>query len=286
MIQSFTYSAETSGAKLLVLGAVHGNEVCGTAAIRRVLTELDSGAIKLARGQVTFVPICNPRAYAAGVRFIERNLNRYLVPTDNPDCYEARLGNILCHMIAAGDVLLDLHSYPRGGEAFAFVGPENPRERAFAASLGVNTLLTGWEEAYAATGRKSSSVSADEGVGTEEYARRCGKIASIVECGDHADPLAADVGYKAIRNAMRHLGIVTDGEVCENAPRLVTVSQVFYRDDDGTFTRDWRHLDEVKAGEIIATRADGSALRAPADGFVILPHVDCDIGQEWFYFGS
>ena len=285
MIQSHIFTAENAGPKLLILGAVHGNEVCGTAAIKRVLAEFESGALKLARGQVTFVPTCNPRAYALGARFIERNLNRFLVPTANPATYEARLGNILCPMVEACDALLDLHSYPRGRDPFAFVGPFNPQERAFAASLGVATLMTGWEEAYANTGRKTATASADEGVGTEEYARRCGKIASILECGDHADPKAVDVAYRAIHNALRHFGLI-EGTTNATTPRLVTVTHVFYRDDNGKFPRDWRHLDPVTAGEIIAMREDTTPLKAPANGFVVLPHEDCDMGQEWFYFGA
>jgi predicted deacylase len=65
MIKSFTYSAEESGPRLLILGAVHGNEICGTQAIRRVMEEMDSGKLRLTRGHVEFVPIANPRAYRA-----------------------------------------------------------------------------------------------------------------------------------------------------------------------------------------------------------------------------
>lgn len=57
------YAALRPGPKLIVTGAVHGNEVAGTKGIRRVLSELDHSELELIRGTVTFVPVCNPLAY-------------------------------------------------------------------------------------------------------------------------------------------------------------------------------------------------------------------------------
>jgi predicted deacylase len=45
------YAGLAPGPSLIVLGAVHGNEVCGTRAIGRLLAELDGGSLALARGQ-------------------------------------------------------------------------------------------------------------------------------------------------------------------------------------------------------------------------------------------
>ena len=55
--KSLRYAGRAPGPRLIVLGAVHGNETCGTRAIERVLAELDSGALALAAGSVTFVPV-------------------------------------------------------------------------------------------------------------------------------------------------------------------------------------------------------------------------------------
>ena len=53
-----------AGPKLLVSAAVHGNEVCGVNASQRVIDALDSGALTLLRGSVTFIPIVNPLAHS------------------------------------------------------------------------------------------------------------------------------------------------------------------------------------------------------------------------------
>ena len=54
------------GPRLLVLGAVHGNEIAGTLGIQRVLAELDQGRCHITRGTVSFVPITNPLAHQLG----------------------------------------------------------------------------------------------------------------------------------------------------------------------------------------------------------------------------
>lgn len=53
------------GPRLLVLGAVHGNETCGTQAIGRIAAEFDAGTLVLSRGSLTMVPITNPAGLPA-----------------------------------------------------------------------------------------------------------------------------------------------------------------------------------------------------------------------------
>jgi uncharacterized protein len=53
---------DQSGPRLIVLGAVHGNETCGTRAIERVLGELERGELQITRGSLTLVPVANPLA--------------------------------------------------------------------------------------------------------------------------------------------------------------------------------------------------------------------------------
>ena len=82
----------------------------GTQAIEALLPELDSGRLQLTRGCLTLVPVTNPLAYRQGTRQGERNLNRRLRPEPDPREFEDRIANVLCPLLAAHDVLLDLHS--------------------------------------------------------------------------------------------------------------------------------------------------------------------------------
>ena len=40
---------------------------------------------------------------------------------------------------------------------------------------------------------------------------------------------------------------------------------------------------QVRAGDVIGVREDGTEVRAPYDGCVLFPHPEADVGQEWFY---
>lgn len=217
--KSINYTGQGSGPRLIVTGAVHGNETCGTKGIHRVMTELDSGALSIVAGSVTFVPITNPLAYAKGVRSGDRNLNRNLFPNDNPQDFEDRIANWLCPLLGQHDVLLDLHSFNADSQPFVMVGPRNndgplqpfkheEKERALARRLGVRRFVDGWLHAYG-QGVQRRLGNSDQvglvlryGVGTTEYMRSTGGYALTLECGQHADPAAPDVAYRAIMNTL------------------------------------------------------------------------------------
>jgi len=286
-IKSVVYSTTEDGPKFLVLAAVHGNEKCGTVAVQRIIREIDDGKIILTKGSVTFVPITNSWAYERDVRFVERNLNRYLVPHEKPNTYEARLGNVLCGLLEDCDVLLDIHSYTVGGPAFASISKNSPREREFAAVLGAESLIGGWEEAYAASATAHSDP--NESTGTNGYARRHGALGVTLECGQHKDPRSPEVAYRAIHNGLRYLGMI--GESSEKPavlkkPPYVAVRRVIYRTAEGHFAKPWKNFERVERGELLASYQDGSKIEAPDDGYIVLPKEDVSIGGEWFYFGT
>ena len=200
------------GPRLLVLGAVHGNETSGTQGTNRLLAELDAGTLTLACGTLTLVPITNPLAYLKQQRNGDRNLNRALGPTDSPREYEDQLANWLCPLLASHDVLLDLHSFQGGGQAFVMVGPRNndgpiepfvhaDAEEALVRCLGVQRAVDGWLSTYAVgveerraraatqnpTAGKRHDLDAKYGVGTTEYMRSQGGYGLTLECGQHQD---------------------------------------------------------------------------------------------------
>lgn len=297
------------GPRLLVLGAVHGNEVAGTLGIQRIVAELDTGALRITRGCVSFVPVTNPLAHELGRRMGDRNLNRNLRPTAVPQDFEDRIGNLLCPLLDSHDALLDLHSFQGAGEAFVMIGPEDNTgdlepfaqaadEARLALHLGVRRIVDGWLSVYEAgvarrrarAQRLGTSLDADPsyGVGTTEYMRSRGGWAMTLECGQHADPQAPEVAYQAIRQALALLGLApiplaparTDHEVL----RLVEVTDRLHVDD--RFVKEWASFDAVRAGEPVAVRHDGHIVAAPADGRIVFPNSRAEPGHEWFYFAQ
>ena len=120
-----TWAALAPGPSLVVLGAVHGNEVCGAHAIVRAIDDLTHGRLRLLRGRLTLVPVANPLAFAQATREGQRNLNRRFLPQPDPQDYEDRITRQLAPLLAQHEVLLDLHSFHTPGDPFAMVGPRN-----------------------------------------------------------------------------------------------------------------------------------------------------------------
>ena len=296
------------GPRLIVTGAVHGNETAGTQGIRRVLNEIDHGEIEITRGVVTFVPVCNPLAYNNLRRMGDRNLNRRLQPTATPQDFEDRIAGVLCKWLAEHDVLLDLHSFRSPGRPFVMRGPADNRgslepfahaeaEARLAAHVGPNRVVEGWMQAYAdgvarrkARGQTPGAVHEDPsyGVGTTEYMRSQGGYGVTLECGQHEDPAAPDVAYHAIRQTLALLSLAElPLEPPQRPAECLRLAEVVDRHAEGDrFAKSWTSFNPLAAGELVAVRADGSELRAPEAGYIVFPDVSAQPGHEWFYLAQ
>jgi len=212
----------------------------------------------------------------------------------------------LCPLLAQHDALLDLHSFHTAGEPFVMLGPQDnsgtlepftrsAEETALALRLGVHRFVDGWLDTYAAgvarrlaAGASSREADVNYGVGTTEYMRAQGGIALTLECGQHDDPAAPEVAWRAIHNALAHLRLsdapapapVADTE----ALRLYQVIDRVHAED--AFARDWSSFDRVDAGEVIGTRHDGTPVVADSDGYIVFPNPNALPGQEWFYLAK
>jgi predicted deacylase len=309
-LQSVHIASHASGPRLIVTGAVHGNEVCGTLAIRRVLAEIESGALVIRRGSVTFVPVCNPLAFQRGQRAGDRNLNRALEPKPQPQDNEDRLANWLCPLLAAHDGLLDLHSFSGGGPPFVMVGPRDnsgllepfgqaATEEALVRVLGVQRAVDGWLGTYASgVAQRAQQAQADGlapgtlpelhpryGMGTTEYMRSQGGWALTLECGAHGSPESPQVAWRAIHNTLAHFGLTDEPppQPVAGIEALSLHAVVDRQHADDRFVRDWRSFDAVQAGMLIGHRATGEAVVAPGDGWLVFPNDRAAARQEWFY---
>jgi predicted deacylase len=306
-----SFRALHPGPRLIVTGAVHGNETCGSKAIQRVAAELDSGVLQLLRGSLTLVPVTNPLAYERGQRMGDRNLNRNLYPNAMPQDYEDHIANVLCPLLADHDVLLDLHSYQSPGEPFVMLGPQDntgelepfahaAQEEALALRLGPRRIVEGWLQTYAegVKVRLARTQGADRaqllstdpryGVGTTEYMRSQGGYGVTLECGQHDDPQAPEVGWRAIRHTLALLQMVDAPPPTPTAePQMLRLTQVIDKHHaDDRFTQAWSSYDPVTKGQTIGERHDGTPVQADADGFIVFPNSGALAGNEWFYFAQ
>ncbi len=284
----YTFKGQENGSHLVISGAVHGNEFCGPVAIERALDYIAQGKIDIVAGTVSFIPVANPAAYEKGARFIDSNLNRNLYPKDKPETYEDHIGNTLCAAFRKADVLLDLHSFNAPGEAFIYLGPSRKAEADYARVLGVRNFAHGWQDSFTAKDEHDKTSQ-----GTTEYTRLHGDaLAVTLECGSHKNPESVEVGFQAILNALEYYGLAAiDSDlfvpraVAKGEPRAVQMTTVFYKDEEGRFAKPWKNMDEVKKGDLLAVFNSGNVIKAPADGFVMMPVEEEPVGEEWFNFG-
>lgn len=310
--QSTTFTALKPGPKLIILGAVHGNEVSGSKAILKVIEEFKTGSRLLQKGQVTFVPITNPLAFNKVQRNGDRNLNRNLTPTDNPQDFEDHVGNWLAPLLHSHDVLLDIHSFAKGDRPFALFGPADNQgdlqpfaharaERELALRLGVDRFVDGWLETYArgvqtrlnylkATGLSGDGLSTDPryGMGTTECMRAGGGYAVTLEVGQHEDPNGPAVAYKAIHNTLSFLGLIAaDLPIPVTQYEQLTLEEVIDKHHvEDSFAKPYLSFDRLKKGDLIGVRKNGEEVRAPRDAVIVFPNPGAQAGQEWFYLAS
>ncbi len=291
------------GPRVLMLGAVHGNETCGVVALQRLHTELTQGALRLLCGSLSLLPITNPLAHAKGQRTGDRNLNRQLVHHDAPVVFEDHVANQLLPVLATHDVLLDLHSFHTPGQPFALIGPRDNQgdlepfaqadaEAALAMRLGVSRFVEGWLDTYAAgvRQRQARGVNAhvDYGVGTTEAMRRLGGMAITLECGQHEEAAAPEVAYQAAHAALIHLGLLEGAlpEPCAQ-PEVIRLVQVYDRlHAEDRFAKPWRSFEALSKGDVIGCRHGGAEVRADQDGWIVFPNPQAGVDQEWFYLAQ
>ena len=283
-----TYDSGVEGKTFTVLGAVHGNEPCGPEAIHRIIQLIEDGKIEITKGKMVVMPAVNPLAYEKNVRFVERNLNRFLYVKDNPEHYEDYLDHVLCPVLVKTDYLLDLHSYTSKGDAFVILGRRDQESINYARAMGVPRIIYGWTDVMTAN---DDVVDKRQPIGTGEYVRNRGKVAHTLECGTHNHAFAADVGFNAILNALRYLEMADFSDdlfitnIPESEPYEIKMGGMFVKTRQGDFTKDWTNMHPVKAGEVIARYDDGEELSLPVDGFIILPHRATPLNEGWFFWG-
>ena len=276
------FSGSTEGISFLVLGSVHGNEYCGVTAIRRIITELSTGARRIKSGTVTFIPISNPEAYAAGQRYVSRDMNREFGPVRQPTLPVDFFTNILSEVMNSSNVLLDLHSFRASTGPFVFVGPENNNgqlepfglahsELALAKSLGIRRMVYGWlaayskfaDEQYAFVQKlgEEQKIGIEQarptfGVGTTEYFRSLGeKYGVTLECGNHNDPMSVETAYDAIVRSLATLEMIDEKALLNHSfSESYRFERILIRKhQNDSLVKNFTPFEPVKQGQVLGS---------------------------------
>ncbi|GMO58540.1 MAG: hypothetical protein Ta2D_04320 [Rickettsiales bacterium] len=279
MLESYSFHSINEGFNLLITGAVHGDEICGKIAAKRIIAKLQNGEIILKKGSITLIPASNPVGNFLDKRYYETNLNRCIKKTKEPKLYEEKIANILTKYIEDADYHLDLHSMDNNGIPFAF---EDYAEAAdFAKCFGLKWIFRGWPNVY-----KDSTTIQD--LSTQAFSHKSNTISVTIEAGSHKDFDAIDLAEKCILNAMNFCGFIDYKPKNEyDKSEIIDMKKVFFKEKEGKLSKVWGEMEFVKKGVVIAEYQDGEKIIADDDYYMIFPSNNDDkIGEEWFYLGQ
>jgi uncharacterized protein len=275
------FKGPEAGACLLVFGAIHGNEVCGPRALLRIAEEIKSGQLKLLKGRLRLVPVCNQKAFDEKKRYIEENLNRVFEVSPSATSHERKLAHQLAPLLKDCDYFLDLHSMQAEGEAFVVLNQDLPESDAFGRALGLQWILKGWPDLYKNFPEKPSRC-------TQDYADLLGKPNALIECGSNGAPEADQVAYECTLRALSHLGILGPEHVAPpRKSKSLRLTDLYFRDSaQDSFLKVWENFEPVQAKMVIGHRADGKPVLSPRDGYIVFPSSASAVGTEWFYIAT
>lgn len=249
-----------------ILAALHGDEVCGLAVHERILEQANEGTLPFTEGTLLLIH-GNVQAWSEGQRYTETgyDLNRICnlkfrdrLPKEKWG-YEHHRAIELVPLLKTLDGAVDLHSASSPTEPFAVA---LPGAIGVARKLGLRWVTWNWDEA--------SDIA--DGVALARVAER-GVPVAAVECGQHRDTRAAEVGWSVVSRYLRAVGRWDrELEPIAEPPTILKVFLALPKKTEGfAFTKPLRGFEKIAEGQVIGS--DGTIeMRAPADAYAVLPN--------------
>ncbi len=280
------FDSGRAGDDVVILALVHGNELCGAHALKRLL-DLE---IRPRQGSLTLC-FANVRAYGTyddkvptRARFVDEDMNRvwdHARLDGLQNSAELERARAIRPLVAQASRLLDIHSMQSAGEPLMLSGMTR-RGQQLATRMGFPHLV------IADSGHASGRRLRDHGAFADPEAEA---IALLAECGQHQSPAAAENAIEIAARFLLTVGSI-DRETAETiAPfrphRPVQVIEVTERitvnhagRNGFRFVEAYESLATIPlAGTVIAEEA-GKPIRTPHDNCVlIMPSRRLVVGQ-------
>ena len=255
------WRGQREGPTVFVSGAVHGDEINGTGAIRAMIYERP---FTLAAGTLLFVPVVNIHGFERHMRYMpdRRDLNRCF-PGSRSGSMASRIARrVFEQIVHRSDFGIDLHTAAVRRTNFPNVRADmgNPSLASFSRAFGAELILSG-------KGPKGSLRRAATDFGCPTLCLEAGEVWKV-EAG------VVEYAIRGVQNCLIHLGMV-DGEV-EGPPfSIETDATSWTRSKHAGFLR--LHVapgDIVRRGQLLATNISLtgrrlSKLKATRDGILL-----------------
>lgn len=215
------YDSQKKGPTIVIMGGVHGNEVCGVEAIHWLRNDF---FIKtpIVQGRCITI-IANEHAIQNAVRYVKKDMNRiFSKKTLNlaEDSYEYTRAREIISFLEEADYMLDIHSTSSPSVPMT-CNANTDRHIALAKTLPVNFITTGW------TGSTT-------GIASDECVDNSGGIGITVECGEHSSKKALQTAKDCIVTFLRTLKVLGDTKefTTDSLPEHVTLVKTIYANTD------------------------------------------------------
>lgn len=260
-IPTVVLNGRLAGPTVCVTAAIHGDEINGVEAIRRLLMELRPADM---RGTVIAVPVVNELGFMAGSRYLPdgRDLNRSF-PGSPRGSLAARIAHLLMkEVVSRCDLAIDLHCGSGRRGNLPQVRADLDDRDTFEAAMTFGAPAT-----IHARVRDGS---------LREAATQHGVAMLLFEGGEsnRFDPYAIEGAFDGVRRVLEHLGVI-DNAPGVSTPTFTSRQTRWVRASRGGLLRL-----EVELGEMVERRQvlgelaniygrSNLAVRAPVDGLLI-----------------
>ena len=253
--------AAEPGPTVLILGAIHGDELNGTGIVRQLIE--DSG-FELRAGALLLVPVANILAFERLSRYLpdRRDLNRCFPGSATGSLSSRYARTLFDQLVRRSDYCLDLHTAAVRRTNFPNVRADlsDPEVRRLAHAFGCALVID-------SPGIKGSLRSAACKRGCPTITIEAGEVWKI-------EPAVIELGLRGVRNVLIELGMV-EGEREAPLYQAEARDSTWIRADDGGILS--FHVapgDIVAKGQPLASittllGAECQTLEAPADSVVM-----------------
>ncbi|MDA0666566.1 MAG: succinylglutamate desuccinylase/aspartoacylase family protein [Planctomycetota bacterium] len=249
------------GPAVFITGALHGDEINGTGAIREIILnpnfELDSGTLVL-------VPVLNIPGFERHSRYLpdRRDLNRSF-PGNDSGSMASRLAHIIfSEIIGRCDYGIDIHTAAVRRTNFPNVRADlsNPEVKRLANAFGAELLV--------------DTIGPKGAMRREACESGCPTI--LLEAGEvwKVEPTVVEIALRGVRNVLQELGMVA-GQPEKPAFRIVAKRTKWIRAESGGFLRFHASPgDLVEKDQLLATNTsllgqEQSTIISPMDGVIL-----------------
>jgi predicted deacylase len=268
-----TFDSGRSGPHVLATALVHGNEICGAIALDWLFKQ----NFRPRQGKLTLM-FCNVAAYASfdaanpqASRFLDEDFNRVWNETtlDGPrQSRELARARQIRPLVAAADLLLDIHSMQHATPALMLCGPHD-KGRRFAKQVGVPAYIV--SDAGHAAGKRMRDYGEFGEPGSA-------KNSLLIECGQHWEKSSGDVALECLVRFLAATGAASADWAAAHLPtatpppqRLIEVTDaVTIQSDAFRFASPYKGLEKIaRKGDVIADDG-GTPVVAPYDNCVLI----------------